>query len=90
MYPALRIFFHISSSWVEIRLPTENQHSSLPESALKVCVVGGWLKVNLAIDFGYILPLAKPNKIKSLVLVLQKITWSVLLSKVTLYCLCGV
>ena len=37
-------FLHIYSSWVEIRLPTENQPSSLPGSALKVCaVVGGWV-----------------------------------------------
>ena len=34
-------FLHIYSSWVEIRLPTENQPSSLPGSALKVCVVVG-------------------------------------------------
>jgi hypothetical protein len=50
-------FLHIYSSWVEIRLPTENQPSSLPGSALKVCVVvggGGWvgrwvLKVSLVL-----------------------------------------
>ena len=39
---------HISSSWVEIRLHTKNQPSSLPGSALKVCggvvvVVVGWV-----------------------------------------------
>ena len=37
----------------------------MPGSALKVCVGGGgWvvLKVNLVIDFGYSLALAKPNK----------------------------
>ena len=33
-------FLHISSSWVKIRLHTENQLPGLPESALKVSV--GW------------------------------------------------
>jgi hypothetical protein len=50
-------FLHIYSIWVEIRLPTENQPSSLPGSALKVCAVvggGGWvgrwvLKVSLVL-----------------------------------------
>ena len=45
----LTIFFllSISSSWVNIRLHTENQLYSLPGSALKLCVVvvGGWLGV---------------------------------------------
>ena len=34
-------FLSISSSWVNIRLHTENQLYTLPGSALKVCVVGG-------------------------------------------------
>jgi hypothetical protein len=34
-------FLSISSSWVNIRLHTENQLHTLPGSALKVCVVGG-------------------------------------------------
>ena len=56
------------SSWVSLRLHTENQLYTLPGSALKVCVVGGcgtqWqygavhsgnkvLKVNLVISFGF-------------------------------------
>ena len=32
-------FLSISSSWVNIRLHTENQLYTLPGSALKVCVV---------------------------------------------------
>jgi hypothetical protein len=51
------MFLSISSSWVNIRLHTENQLHTLPGSALKVCVVGGWwwvvLKVNLVISFGF-------------------------------------
>ena len=61
------IFFRLSSiffwgrlsSWVNLRLHTENQLYTLPGSALKVCVVvvvgGGWvvLKVNLVISFGF-------------------------------------
>ena len=35
-------FLHISSSWVKIRLHTENQLPGLPGSALKV-VLGGWV-----------------------------------------------
>ena len=31
----------ISSSWVNMRLHTENQLYTMPGSALKVCVVGG-------------------------------------------------
>ena len=43
MAPQLVLFSHISSSWVKIRLYTENQLPSLPGSALKVPVVGwGW------------------------------------------------
>ena len=37
-------FLHISSSWVKIRLHTENQLARLPGSALKV-YVGGWGEV---------------------------------------------
>ncbi len=33
-------FLHISSSWVKIRLHTENHLPGLPGSALKVCLVG--------------------------------------------------
>jgi hypothetical protein len=50
------VFLSISSSWVNLRLHTENQIYTLPGSALKVCVVGsGWvvLKVNLVISFGF-------------------------------------
>jgi hypothetical protein len=35
-------FLRISSSWVNLRLHTENQLDTLPGSVLKVCVVGGW------------------------------------------------
>jgi hypothetical protein len=41
------------------RLLNENQLHSLPGGALKVCVVGGWLRANLVIAFG--LDLAKSN-----------------------------
>ena len=45
-----------------VRLDNENQLSSLPGSALKVCVVvGGWFRVNSVIVFGLALALAKPN-----------------------------
>ena len=45
-----------------VRLHIENQLTMLPESDSKVCVVGGGgLRVNLVIDFGYSLALAKPN-----------------------------
>ena len=40
-------FLHISSSWVKIRLHTENQLPRLPGSTLKVVVwwwVGGWVE----------------------------------------------
>jgi hypothetical protein len=50
-------FLSISSSWVNIRLHTENQLYTLPGSALKVCVVVGgvesefsdrlWLELSL-------------------------------------------
>ena len=43
-------FLHISSSWVKIRLHTENHLPGLPGSALKVClggVVGGGPTHNL-------------------------------------------
>ena len=35
---------HISSSWAKIRFLTENPLPRLSGSALKVCVVGGWLE----------------------------------------------
>ena len=34
-------FLHISSSWVKIKLHTENQLTGLPGSASKVCC--GWV-----------------------------------------------
>ena len=48
------VTLHILSSLIMVRLFTENQLSSLPVSASKVCVVGGWwwLRANLVIDFG--------------------------------------
>ena len=51
-----------------MKLKTKNQLFKLPRSALKVPVPVvisgvGWLKVNLVIDFGYYLALAKPNNI---------------------------
>ena len=49
-----------------LRLHTENKLCIMHGTALKFCVgVGGWvvLKVNLVIDFGYSLALAKPNNI---------------------------
>ena len=52
-----------------LRLHTENQLCIMPGTALKVCVGGGgWvvLKVNLVIDFGYSLALAKPKKTKKI------------------------
>ena len=57
-------FLHIYSSWVEIRLPTENQPSSLPGSALKVCVVvggGGWVGVESKFSVGFSLGQAEQN-----------------------------
>ena len=36
-------FLHISSSWVKIRLHTENELPMLSGSALKVELVGGWV-----------------------------------------------
>jgi hypothetical protein len=42
MIKNIQVVFHNSSSWVKIRLHTENQHPGLPGSALKVCVVGWW------------------------------------------------
>ena len=47
-----QFFLYISSSLVSARLHTENWLCNLPRSALKVPVVGGWLKVNLVITFG--------------------------------------
>ena len=46
-------FLHNLSSQVMVRLCTEFQLSSLPGSALTVCVVGGqlWLRVHLVIAF---------------------------------------
>ena len=38
----MKYFIHISSSWEQIRLHAENQHSMLPGSALKV---GGRVRV---------------------------------------------
>ena len=35
-------FLYISSSWVKIRLHTENELPRLPGSALKVCGGVGW------------------------------------------------
>ena len=52
----LPFFLGRLSSSVKIRLHTKNQLYTLPESALKVFVVGGggWvLKVNLVISFGF-------------------------------------
>ena len=40
------------SSLAMIGLHTKNQLPSLPGSSLKVCVVGGWLRVNLVLCFG--------------------------------------
>ena len=37
------IFLHISSSWVKIRLHTENQLPGLSGSALKVSVLVAWV-----------------------------------------------
>ena len=39
IFKNIEVFFHISSSWVKIRLHTENQLPGLPGSALKVSVV---------------------------------------------------
>ena len=39
--PILLFCLSISSSWVNLRLHTENQLYTLPGSALKVCVVVG-------------------------------------------------
>ena len=62
---SLFVLLSISSSWVYLRLHTKTQLSIMPGSASKVCVGGGgWvLKVNLVIDFGYSLALAKLNNI---------------------------
>ena len=52
MAPQLLLFLHISSSWVKIRLPTENQLPRLPGSALKV---PGWVVVDgflVAVEVG--------------------------------------
>ena len=45
-----KFFLHIFSSWVMVRLHTENQLDSLPGSASTVCVGGSgwWLVVALA------------------------------------------
>ena len=52
-----------------VRLHREIQLPSLPGSASNVCVGGGGLlKVNLVIDFGYSLALAKPINIISVIL----------------------
>ena len=49
IFKNIEVVFHNSSSWVKIRLHTENQLPGLPGSALTVCeVVGGlWLWVTL-------------------------------------------
>ena len=67
------IFLSISSSWVNLRLQTENQLNTLPGSTLKVCVGGWWvvLKVNLVIALALALALAKPNKIINLNLLIR-------------------
>ena len=44
-------FFSISSSWVNIRLHTENQLYTLPGSALKVCVGGWWVGGGVESEF---------------------------------------
>ena len=36
-------FLHFPPSWVKIRLHTKNHLPSLCGSALKVCVMGGWV-----------------------------------------------
>jgi hypothetical protein len=41
IFKNIELAFHNSSSWVQIRLHTENQLPGLPGSALKVCVGGG-------------------------------------------------
>ena len=63
------IFIGFSFRLGNLRLHTENQLCIMPGTALKVCVGGGgWvvLKVNLVIDFGYSLALAKPKKTKKI------------------------
>ena len=46
----IEVVFHNSSSWVKIRLHTENQLPGLPENALKVCVGGvGWVPLNYVV-----------------------------------------
>ena len=48
-----------------VRMHTENQLHSLPESALKVCVGGGWVGVESEFSdrlwLSFSLALAKPN-----------------------------
>ena len=50
-----------------VRLHTKNQLHSLPGSALKVCVVGGWCRVESKFSdriwLSFSLALAKPNNI---------------------------
>jgi hypothetical protein len=40
IFKNIKVVFHISSSWVKIKLHTENQLPGLPGGALTVCV--GW------------------------------------------------
>ena len=42
IFKNIEVVLHNSSSWVKIRLHTENQLNGLPGSALKVSVVEGW------------------------------------------------
>ena len=56
------MFLYILSSLVNVRLHTENWLCNLPGSALKVPLVGGGgYRVNLVINFGKSLALAKLN-----------------------------
>ena len=59
-YPFFLLY--IFSSWLNLRLHIGNELNTLLGSALKVCVVGGWvvvggggwvLTVNLVISFGF-------------------------------------
>ncbi len=50
-------FLHISSSWVKIRLHTENQLPMWSGSALKVCLVGGGVVVQP-------IPLSLPTRVE--------------------------
>ena len=56
-------FLHILSSLVNVRLHTETWRCTLPGSALKVPVVGGWLESEYSdhLWLSFSLALAKPN-----------------------------